>query len=234
MQERRRDARTAGLWYLAMAVTGPIGILVAPGQILVRGDAGATAANVVAHETLLRIGVVASVACQVAFLLTVLALERLFDGVSPRLLRLMHVLVVAGVPLAIANEIWPLAAMELVRAPGGLGVEHAQALALQAMTLHGHGLALVGTFWGLWLLPLGVLVMRSGFIPGVIGVLLLAAGGTYLVDSALWLLAPAVHRVIASVLPLPTAVGELSMVVWLLVWGVKERRDVVSSAPTSS
>src|SRR5262245_43024013 len=113
MNQQKRAARIAGLWYLAMAVSGPIGIVYAPSKIVVAGDAIATAANVVSHQMLLRVGIVSSLVCQISFVFLVLALKRLFQGVNAAHTKLMVSLVIAAVPLAIVNELCPLAALEI-------------------------------------------------------------------------------------------------------------------------
>jgi hypothetical protein len=201
-----------------MVVSGPIGILYAPSQVLVAGDPGATAARLVEHEVVVRLGVAAALFCQVSFVFLVLALEHLFDGVSTRHTRLMKALVIAAVPIAITNELLPLAALELATLD-----EHRE-LALVALELHADCILIVGLFWGLWLFPFGRLAILSGFIPKVLGWLLIVGCGAYVVDSSLALLAPEVRASVSDVLLLPLAVGELSMVVWLLAKGVTELR----------
>src|SRR5687768_10427261 len=94
---RKRLARIAGLWYLAMVLSGPIGIVYVPSRIVVAGDAGATAKNIVAHELLLRVGILSSLVCQISFVFLVLALNRLFRGVNERQAKLMVSLVIAAV-----------------------------------------------------------------------------------------------------------------------------------------
>ena len=223
MNTKRRLARIAGLWYLLMAATGPIGIVYAPSKVRVAGDAAATAAALLAHDTLARIGVAASVICQIIFVFLVLALQRLFDGVDDELSRLMHGIVIAAVPIAIANELLVLGALELVGgAGGGIAASERDSLALSLLNVHELGVSFVcGVFWGLWLFPFGMLAIRSRYIPKVLGLLLIVGGCTYLVDAALCLAAPAIRASLTGVLMIPLAVGELSMVVWLVVKGVR-------------
>lgn len=226
---RVRDARIAGLWYLAMVLSGPFGIIYVPSRLIVAGDAAATAANIAAHPLLLRLGTASSLVCQVAFVFTVLALRRLFSGIGDGWSRMMGALVVAGVPVAVSNELFQLAALELGSggAYAGLPAEHRAALALLALQVHAQGIFVASFFWGLWLLPFGVLVIRSGFIPKVIGALLVAGCCSYLLDSTFALLLPQYHDTLSSVLMLPLAAGELSAVAWLLIKGAR-------AAPTAA
>jgi hypothetical protein len=234
MDDRKRTARIAGLWYLAMAVSGPIGIAYVPSKILVEGDAGATAANIVAHALLLRVGVVSSLICQISFVFLVLALKRLFQSVSDTQVRLMVVLALVSVPIAIANLVFPLVALEVT---GGVQVlnaftpEQRSALALVLLKTHQLGTSIVEVFWGLWLFPFAALVIRSQFIPKVLGVLLVASGASYLIETLVLLLAPQHRRLLSDVLSLPMAAGEFAMVVWLLAKGVRARAAVPPASP---
>ena len=230
---RKRSARIAGLWYLAMALSGPIGIVYVPSKILVAGDAGATAANIVAHELLLRVGILSSLVCQISFVFLVLALNRLFRGVNDRQAKLMVSLVIAAVPIAIANDLFQLAALEIGK--GGvhltaLSSEQRNALALAFLNVHQNGVCLVETFWGLWLFPFGVLAIQSRFIPRILGALLIVSGCSYLIETVVVLLAPQHRKLLASVLTLPMALGEVSMVLWLLIKGIRARDG---AAPTT-
>jgi hypothetical protein len=224
MDPRKRTARIAGIWYLVMALSGPIGIIYVPSKILVSGDAGATAANIAAHELLLRVGIFSSLFCQVSFLFLVLALNRLFQGVNDRHAKLMVSLVVAAVPVAIVNEFCQVAALELSSGAAylnGLPAEQRNALALALLNVHQRGISIAGIFWGLWLFPFGILAIQSRFIPKILGALLIVGCFSYLIDSSVALLAPQYRSGLSDALMLPLAVGEISMVFWLLIKGVR-------------
>jgi len=225
MESRRRLARIAGLWYLAVAVSGPIGIVYAPSKILVEGNAAATTANVLAHEQLLRVGIFSSVICQICFLFLVLALRRVFEDVDERQVKLMVSLVIASVPIAIVNELFLVAVLELGRGAATLGSlppAVREGLTLAFLDVRQQGIGVAGFFWGLWLLPFGLLVIRSGFMPKILGALLIVGCLSYLFESTLWLLAPELRRKIVDYLTLPLSAGEVSMIVWLLARGARE------------
>jgi hypothetical protein len=224
MSERKHLGRVAGLWYAAMALTGPIGILYAPSQIHVSGDAAATAASLLAHATIARVGVLASIACQVSFVFLVLALERYFEGVDRRLSRLMRALVLVAAPIAIVNELTVLGALEVVGGAGAaLAVPERDEIALALLNVHALGVdAVAGMFWGLWLFPFGLLAIRSGFVPKLLGGLLILGGVSYVADASLALLAPALRASVTGLLLLPLAAGELSTVAWLLIKGARD------------
>jgi hypothetical protein len=224
-ESRRGAARIAGLWYLAMALSGPIGIAYVPSQILAPGNATATAANLVAHELLLRIGILSSLVCQVSFVFLVLALARLFRGINDRLEKLMVALVLVAVPIAIVNDVFQLAALAFAQGGDSLAAlspEQRSALALGFLNVHRDGVSVVELFWGLWLFPFGALVIQSRFIPKLLGVLLFGSGCAYVIESCGVLLWPEQRELLAKVLSPPMALGEVLMVLWLLIKGTRE------------
>jgi hypothetical protein len=77
-------------------------------------------------------------------------------------------------------------------------------------------------YWGVWLLPLGILVYRSGFLPRLLGVLVVIAGCTYVVDCLAYYFLPDYARIVALASMLPQAAGEAGFVGWLLIKGTRE------------
>ena len=96
------------------------------------------------------------------------------------------------------------------------------ALAYLFLRLHDQGITVASIFWGLWLFPFGILVIRSGFIPRLLGVLLWIAGVGYAASSFATLVLPRYAPLVSQV-AFPLYFGELPIVFWLLIWGVKPR-----------
>lgn len=237
MNPSKATARTAGLLYLLLAVTGGFSMLYVP-SLIVPGDAAATAANIAANESLFRLGIVSGLISQVVFVLLVLALYALFRGVSRGYSSAMVALVIAAAPVAFLNMLNQVAALHMLGGAAYLtafapGQVHA--LMMLFLDLHGDGLLIVELFWGLWLLPLGLLVIRSGFIPRVIGVLLLIGFAGYLLDFATRLLFPDYTAIVSPIAGV-SKFGELAIIIWLLIKGVKEQRAPLAEqhAPLSS
>ena len=110
-------------------------------------------------------------------------------------------------------------------------VEHfsqTSALAYLFLRLHARGFALAETFWGLWLFPFGMLIIRSEFIPRVLGFLLLIAGCGYLLGPINYLFLPNPLPEVTLLELILTTAGELPIIFWLLIWGVK-RKDSASA-----
>jgi hypothetical protein len=223
MNSIKKTARTAGFWYLLMAITGPIGLLYVPAKLIVPGDATATATNIMASESLFRIGIVSNLLCQLAFIFLVLALYRLLKRVNQHHASLMVALVLVAVPIAFLNMLNPLAALLLLSGASFLTVfepNQLHALAMVFLNLQEYGTIIVQIFWGLWLFPFGWLIFKSSFFPKILGVLLIMACFGYLVHSFTFLLFPGYEAIVASYAAVPEAIGELSMVLWLLIKGV--------------
>jgi hypothetical protein len=214
--------RTAGLLYLLVAVTGGFSMLYVP-SLLVPGDAAATVNNLVANESLLRLGIVSGLVCQVVFIFLALALYALFKDVNAKHATVMVALVLAAVPVAFLNMLNQVAALHIVTGADNLrAFEPGQlnALTMLFLDLHGYGLVIVELFWGLWLLPLGLLVIKSRFAPGFLGVLLIIGFAGYVIDFLTRLLLPD-YTTIVSPIAGASKFGELAMILWLLIKGVK-------------
>ena len=226
------SARLTGLLYLLMGIPGPFVLIYLPGKMMVRGNAAATAANLVAFEKLFRFGIVIELLSAVIFVLLAMALSRLFENVDRRQARLMVAFVLASVAITFMNSLTNLAALALARGPEYLAVfnkPQREAMAMLFLGLHSQGNFVNQFFWGLWLLPFGLLVMKSGFIPRLLGVLLLVNGTAYVVLSAIALLAPASYA-LAFRAATPALMGELWMTLWLLIKGVRSQVVVAAAA----
>jgi len=170
---------------------------------------------------------------KISFIFVVLALYRLLKGVNEKHALAMVTLFLVSVPISCLNVLNNIAALVLVSGADFLSAfEKGQldALAYLFLSLHGQVIFVAAIFWGLWLFPFGMLVIRSGFIPRVLGVLLFIAGSGYLVSSFTSLLLPQYARLVSQFAMVLEA-GELPIMLWLLIWGTKAQP---SDAPASA
>src|ERR1700730_736472 len=229
IEEIRRKARYAGFLYLLLGLTAPIGLLYVPGKLFVPGDATTTADNIRASGSLLRIGIASELFHQIVGIFLVLALFRLFRAVNEREATLMVVLSLTPVPIVMFNVLNEIAPLILVSGADFLSVyEKGQldAMAFLFLRLHAQGIDIASIFWGLWLFPFGMLVIRSGFIPRVLGILMMIAGAGYLVSSNTTVLLPQyTHQV--GMVTMILGLGELPIMFWLLIWGAREQSSRV-------
>ena len=222
--ENSRD-RLAGLLYLVVVVAGTFSLGYVPSQVTVPEDPAATVANIVAAETLFRWGLAGFVVMQVAFLLLPLALYRLFRNVDRPAAVLMVALALASVPIGLVGLTHKIDALELLTDPA-FGAAYAspqlQAEAMAALLSYGNTVLMASVFWGLWLIPFGYLVVKSGAVPRVLGVLLMLGGVGYTVDLFGDLLVPGYSgTLLARYATLPASAGEILTCLWLLLVGAR-------------
>jgi hypothetical protein len=223
MSFTRTPGRFAGLLYVAMSIVGFFAMGYVPGKVIVQGNAAATANNILAHETLFRLGIAGEIIGQAGFIFVALALYDLLKGVSRRYASLMVMLIVVSVPIAFVNELNSIAAVFLVRGADFLSVfEEPQrdALAMLFVKLHGQGFVAAEMFWGLWLFPLGLLVYRSRFLPRFLGVWLGLAGIAWVILSLTGILLREYQDRVDKYLQ-PAIIGEIVFMLWLLIMGGK-------------
>jgi uncharacterized protein DUF4386 len=225
MNPTKKQARIAGLWYLVLGVTAPIGLVYVPGKVIVPGNATATVDHLRASESLVRIGIGSELFHQVIGVFLVLALYRLFKAVNQKYAVLMVIFSLLALPIIFLNVLNDIAALVLVSGADFLSAfdkRQLDALAYLFLRLHSQGIIVASIFWGLWLFPFGILIIRSGFIPRFLGVLLFIAGSAYIVNSSTSVLLP-LYTPLVNKVAMVLYVTELPIMFWLLIWGAKTR-----------
>jgi hypothetical protein len=217
----RKAVTILRILYPAWAVVGMFSIMYVPETLVVPGDAVVTAGNILARETLFRVGVAGSLVTQLIHIVVVLILYQLFRPVNKNMTFFLVVLGLVGVPIAMLNELNQFAALQLLNGADYLAVFEAvqlQALAMLFLNINQQGVIIAGIFWGLWLLPLGLLVSESGYFPKVLGVLLVVAGISYVLDSFTRFFSPN-----ATYLPIVNLLlyGEVVFMLWVVLRGAK-------------
>jgi len=225
MNSTKKAARIAGLLYLVNGVTGFFGIIYVPSKLIISGNVAATANYILASETLFRFGIASELICAVEFIFLLWVLYRLLAGVSKTYASLMVFWGLAFVPVMCMNVLNEIAALMLLRGAdflSVLGQPQRESLAMLFLELHRYGY-IVGWIFGPWLFFLGVLVFKSGFLPRILGVLLIAACFGYLADSLTPLLLPSYAHVVDRFVSIPLTLGEPAIILWLLIMGAKDQ-----------
>lgn len=225
----RNPGRAAGLWYLLLILLGPLRLIYIPTKLFVAGDAGATAAKIAAHEQLFRMGMVSDLAGAVVLVLLTLAFYRLFAGVD-RSLAVMVVIFGGVMPalLYFVGVTIDLGALTIVRGAGFLSVfskPQQDALAMALLRLHDLENTAAETLWGVWMIPLGMLVYRSRFLPRFLGVWLALGGVAYVAVSVTGVLWPQYQGRVFTISQ-PATFAEIALTLWLLVKGGGEERTM--------
>jgi hypothetical protein len=225
----KSTARLTGALYVATLPFGLFGLGYVTSAHIVGPGASRT---VEAAARLLRLGIAAGVIGEVLFVIVVLRLYELFAPVNTRQAALMAVLALLSVPMSLLTEVTRLAAIRLLT-DTGLGAftpAQLQAQAAFSLGIYQDGIFMAQFLWGLWLLPLALLIYKSRFLPKLVGVVVGIAGVSYVIDCAMPLLFPDQNLPIGFL-----SSGELLLPLWLLVMGVnvakwEERQQVETRA----
>src|SRR5438309_2601415 len=178
MHPTDKAARVAGAGYLSMVLTAPFSLIYVPSKLIVRGNATATADNILAHESLFRLSIMGELVGQVIFICLAIALYRLLRDVNKTWAWLMVSFVLVSAAVGFLNSLNNIAAVILFRGGEFLAVldkPQRDALAMLFIRLHNQGEFISEIFWGVWLFPFGLLVYRSGFLPRTLGLWLIIA-----------------------------------------------------------
>jgi hypothetical protein len=232
MNSIKSSARRAGALYFVFMIVGLVDLYGFRG-FNVPGDATATVRNIMAAESTYRIGILTDCLSLLLFVPLVVMLYRLLKDVDQWQAILMVLLVSVGVTLGLANVLNKMAPLVLLSDANYLSVftkPQLDALAQGFLGLNGAGSTIDSAFWGLWLFPFGILVIKSGFFPRVLGVLLLVAGFGLLTTSVTSIAFPAYERTVARAM-MPLGLGEFPIIFWLLIKGATvPQRQVRPSA----
>jgi Domain of unknown function (DUF4386) len=224
MTSAKTLARMAGSLYLIVAVCGGLAELYVRSSIVVPGDAAATADRIRESATLFRAGFMIDLVQATFLLFTAMALYLLLGHVNKLVAQAMVAIVAVSVAIMCLNLVNQSMALSIATGQGystAFGPTGSDALTMLFVDMHHDGYLIAQMFFGLWLLPLGYLVIKSGFFPRVLGVLLAIGCFGYLVDLFTQFLAPAIAESVEAFVLAPAAVGELLLIGWLLVKAVR-------------
>jgi hypothetical protein len=221
MHPTAKAARVAGVLYLLTAVIGFFSIY-APRALIIPGDATATASNILVHETLFRLGIAAGLVSSITFIVLAMALYRLLSGVGERLASAMVAFALVLVAVGFVESMSSIVALALFHGADFLAVlDKPQRDALGMLFLGLQEPAVSQISWGPWLFPFGVLVMRSRFLPRILGILLIINSLAYVAAGLTSLVLPGYASLVSRLAIIPEMAGELSIMLWLLIMGAK-------------
>ncbi|HVF70293.1 MAG TPA: DUF4386 domain-containing protein [Chthoniobacterales bacterium] len=219
----------AALLYFLNCLPAPFALLYVPNTLIVRGDAAATANNVRNSEGLLQFGMAVELLSATIAIFAILAFYRLLRRASHKHAVALMVLFLISIPISYLNVLNDLAALTLARGPAFLSAvfDRAQldALVLFFFRLHNQGVILAQIFWGLWLFPFGLAVIRSGFIPRFVGIAAMVAGSGYVFSSLVSLFLPPSAQPVGQ-LAMILGIGEFA-ILWMVIWGAKPQPTAI-------
>ena len=217
----KRTARTTGLLYLGFFITGIAGFMMIRAQLFAAGDPTGTLSNLMEHESLARVGIAMELGIVLAQALTAMWFYRLFRSVDAFA---AGSLVVFGMvnAVAILGSAALLATALDVADDASLAVAGGSAATVQLLYVaSGHLWGVAALFFGLWLIPMGWLVIRSRWMPQPLGWILVAAGVGYLLSAFVSYLFPNAD-LLTQLLTVPSTIGEVWIMGYLILVGVHE------------
>jgi hypothetical protein len=210
-------ARIAGVWYLMLAITGMVGFLMLHGRIYVVGDPSTTLANLVAHETIARTRLLFEFLIVVSQALAAVWFYKLFKDIRHNA---AWALAAWGMMNAAAIMISAMAmggAIEVAGSTQGMNEKIIMTQLFQQFIKHAWGVGSI--FFGLWLIPMGYIVVSTQRMPVWLGRVLILGGAGYLASAFISYMG--VHGSWVEMLVIPATVGELWMISYLLIFGIR-------------
>lgn len=237
MNSKKNIARMAGLLYLVLALVGPFSLMYVPTTLVVPGDAAMTAGNIMASEGLFRIGLVGEAAIFLVEVVLTVLLYVLLKSVSETFsliaaLSRLSMAIIQGI-----NMLFGFSTLLLLSGAGYLTVFEPQqlhALVLLILDVRQVGALVWGAFFGLHLLILGSLLIKSGYVPRILGFMVTIASFGYLINSFGNFLFPEYQATFEMIVIVFAVIPEISLTLWLLIRGVQvqQQEHAVSLAST--
>src|SRR6266550_7342089 len=225
MTSPKRLARIAGFLYLLVGIFGGFAEGYVEPRMYVAGNAAATAANLVADSGVVRIGVVADLVDGTVFVFLAMTLYVLLKHVGKSVARAMLILVALATAVTCLVAVFEFEGLRVATDPSyatALGTAGSNALVMLLLDTQHYGVFIAQVFFGLWLVPIGYLAYKSsGLIPKWLGILLMVGATCYIVDLLAMFLVPDLGQKIGSFIIIPSAIAEITMLAYLLVFGVR-------------
>jgi len=227
----KKTARQAGVLYFIWVLTAFYSLMYVSSRTIVPGDAAATAEKMLANELLFRSGIINNILSSVIWIFIAWTLYKLFKHVNDSQAKLLVWLVIIQVTFLFFSEAFNMASLmsfkgEILK---NYDLVQRQDIGLLFLKINGYGTAVLETFWGLWLFPFGYLVYKSGFIPKILGILLILNGIAYIIHSFTTILFPEYQDIVRQVsIPFWT-LGEISITLWLLIKGIRKPQTISSN-----
>ncbi|WP_222984849.1 DUF4386 domain-containing protein [Flagellimonas meishanensis] len=223
MKNNKSKARIAGLLYFIVVIAGIFSLMYVPSQLIVWDSAQQTMENIQTSESLFRLGILAESISFTAFLLLPLVLYSLLSKVNKSYAVAMVALALPSVPIFFSALLNKFALLSTIHGPDNPAWSKSEQVMFYLHQFN-DGNLLGQNFWALWLFPLGYLVFKSGFLPKLLGYLLMVGSIGYYIDFLGRIAIPDYSDfIIADYITIPASLGEIGTCLWLLVMGAKEK-----------
>ncbi len=230
MNSTRNTARLSGLLWVLIAVTTGFSLVYVRPKLIVFTDAAATVNNILAFESLFRAGIVSSILGQIFTLFFGLTIFRLFKSVNKKLAMVFLTSLLVGVGVGIVNSLNSIGALVVLGDADYLKAfprEQLNALAMIFLRVNNFGIGLMEIFAALYLFSFGLRIKRSGYLPRILGILLMIGACAFPINTFTKLLIPQFHpALIMQLTMILNALGSPATMLWLLIKGINEPQAI--------
>ena len=226
MYSNKKMGRFAGLIFLILVTTGVFAEFFVRQKLYVLNDPIATTQNIIENQWLFRLGFVSDLIMSTMFFIYAFVLYLIFKSVNKSVSLFLLLCAVISVAMFCQNSLNQFAALELL-----INADYSQAfkpdqlqvLSVFFQNIHTKGYAVNQIFYGMYLLPLGYMIIKSGSVPKIIGVFLILGFIGDMIEVLVYFLFPNVQSVLLSNITLPADIGEFSLCIWFLIKGVRSQ-----------
>lgn len=229
LKSNKKTARIAGVLYLLVGIFGGFAEGYVDPKMYAAGNAAATVGNIISNSGLVRLGVVSHLLDGTFFIFTAMALYILLRHVHKNMARAMLILVMLATGIICLNTVFLFEGLRVAidsTYAAAFGIVGSNALVLLLLDMQHYGTLIAQVFFGLWLIPLGFLANKSEMFPKWLGSILILGGVCYIIDLCTAFIFPEFGLKIHGFVVLPCAVSEISMVLYLLLVGVKNKHNL--------
>lgn len=226
IMSQNKKARIAGLLYLLLVISGFAYLVYIPSELIDFKNAAKTIENIRNSELLFRLGIVTAICSSLIFMLLPLALYDLLKSVNKVSAKFMVLFALISIPISFVNILNKFSVLTLINKPEyaeKLGQTEFQSQVMLYLENYNSGIEISQIFWGLWLFPFGYLVYKSGFLPKILGMFLMAGCFGYLITFFGGFLYSDFNKtIISDIVGFPAPIGEIGICLWLLIMGTNK------------
>jgi len=238
MYSNKKMGRFAGLLFLILIITGVFAEFFVRQKLYVLNDPIATTQNIIENQWFFRLGFVSDLVMSTMFFIYGYVLYLIFKPVNKNLSLFLVLCVVISVAMFCQNSLSQFSVLELLINTNYSEVfkpEQLQALSMFFQNIHTKGYYVNQIFYGLYLFPLGYMIIKSGIVPKIIGVFLILGFIGDMVDFVVYFLFPNAESILLDNITVPADIGEISLCLWFLIMGIRDfKSPKVTLTPLSN
>lgn len=219
--------RLAGLLFLILVITGVFAEFFVRQKLYVVNDLTATSQNIIENQWLFRLGFVSDLVMSTMFFVYGYVLYLIFKPVHKNVSLFLLLCAVISVAMFCQNSLNQFSVLDLLVSTNyseAFKPEQLQALSMFFQNIHINGYYVNQIFFGMYLFPLGYMIIKSGLVPKILGYVLILGFIGDMIDFVVYFLFPNADSILLDNITIPADIGEISLCLWLLIMGVRSQK----------